>query len=130
LAKIIGIEGMTNEQLQSELSRGGKFVVFPYCISIVIMTFGRSSDIYFIRAGESAFGKGWPFALLSFFLGWWGVPWGLIRTPIALFQTLSGGKDVTSEIVGQIRMAGGAQGPPAGPQGPPSVGPQNPWSSS
>ena len=126
MAKIVGVEGLTNEMVQEELQRGAKFVVFPYCISILIMTFRRSSDIYFIRSGQSAFAKAWPFALISLFFGWWGFPWGLIWTPIALFQTLFGGKDVTGEVLGAIQMAGGPAEP--GPAVP--TGPQNPWSAS
>lgn len=98
MAEVKGIEGLSMDEVRDELARGAKFVVFPYCISVVIMTFRRSSDIHFLRKGEVAFTKGWSFALVSLFLGWWGFPWGLVYTPIALFQTLAGGKDVTQEV--------------------------------
>ena len=94
--KIVGIEGMTGDQLQAELQQGAKFVLFQYCISIIIMTFKRSSNIYFVRAGESAAGKGIVFTLISLLLGWWGIPWGPIYTIQALVTNLQGGKDVTS----------------------------------
>jgi hypothetical protein len=45
LASIQGLEGLTGAQLQDELSRGGRFVMFEYCISIIVMTFRRSSDV-------------------------------------------------------------------------------------
>jgi len=121
-----GIEGMTNEEIQREIERGGKFVIFPFCVSILVMTFRRSSGIYFIRNGEMALAKGWPFALISLFFGWWGFPWGLIWTPMTLFQTLSGGKDVTLDVLGAAQMAGG---PVTGPTAIRDVGPQNPWAS-
>src|SRR5439155_16683285 len=46
-------------------SARAKFVLFQYCISIVILTFRRPSDIYFLRQGENCVVKGLPFTLLS-----------------------------------------------------------------
>src|SRR5215469_11856637 len=40
--KIRGIEGMTPEQLNFELQRGARFVIFQYAISIIVMSFRRS----------------------------------------------------------------------------------------
>jgi len=95
--KILGIEGMTGSQVEAELARGGKFVYYTYCISIIFMTFRRSSDIHFIRAGESALTPGLGWTALSLVMGWWGIPWGPIYTIGALFTNLGGGKDVTRE---------------------------------
>ena len=97
--KIVGIEGMSGQQLQTELQRGAKFVLYQYCISIFILTFKRPSDIYFIRAGESAVGKGLVFSLTSFLLSWWGIPWGPIHTIGSFVTNFGGGKDVTREVV-------------------------------
>jgi hypothetical protein len=97
-----GIDGMTAADLQRDVQMGGKFVIFQYCISILIMTFRRPSDIYYVPAGEKAWTKGIGFSVLSFFLGWWGFPWGLIYTPATLFTNLMGGKDVTNEVMSQI----------------------------
>ena len=96
---INGLEGISVQQLADELKRGGRFVMFDYVISIVVVTFRRSSAIYYLRPGESALGKGLQYTLLSFFLGWWGIPFGLIYTPIAIIRNLSGGRDVTKEIM-------------------------------
>jgi hypothetical protein len=97
--KINGIEGMTNEQIQLQIDRGARFVHFQYCISIIVMTFKRSSDIYFVRAGESAFSKGLGFTMLSAVLGWWGIPWGPISTVQSLWVNHSGGRDITREVI-------------------------------
>jgi hypothetical protein len=35
-------------------SAGARIVCYHYCVSIVVMTFRRSSDAYYIPAGESA----------------------------------------------------------------------------
>jgi hypothetical protein len=69
--KIRGIEGMKYGELDFEIQRGAKFVLFQYCISVVVLTFRRPSDIYFLRQGENAALKGLPFALLSLVAGWW-----------------------------------------------------------
>ncbi|MBC7806880.1 MAG: hypothetical protein H7145_12095 [Akkermansiaceae bacterium] len=131
MAEIKGIDGLSVEDLRGEITRGGKLVHFPYCFSVIIMTFRRSSDIYLIRKGEVALAKGWPFALVSLFVGWWGFPWGLIYTPIALFQTLAGGKDVTQEVMGTLQYSNAPEGAPI--TAPPIVGdtpPRNPWTPS
>lgn len=72
--KILGIEGMKNGELDFEINRGGKFVLFQYCISVIVLTFRRPSHIYFLRQGESAVTKGLPFTLLSLVAGWWAFP--------------------------------------------------------
>lgn len=102
MAKVIGIERMTADQLTYELQRGGRFVIFPYVISVLIMSFRRGSDIYYIPPGGGTWKHGWPFALLTLLLGWWGFPWGLIWTPVALVQHLQGGRDVTREVASSL----------------------------
>ena len=96
--KVLGIEGMTPDQLRFEIQRGARLVCYQYCISIVVMTFRRSSDIYFIPAGESAVSKGMQWSLLTFLLGWWGIPWGPIFSIQSLITNFKGGKDVTAQF--------------------------------
>ncbi|WP_438433674.1 hypothetical protein [Gorillibacterium sp. sgz500922] len=100
--KMIGVEGMTVDQVQQEINLGGKFVVYQFCISILVMTFKRSSDIYFVRHHENRVGKGMKFTILSFLLGWWGIPWGPIYTIGALTRNFKGGQDVTDEVMASI----------------------------
>lgn len=107
MAKIIGLEGIkTTAELQREISAGARFVVYQYVISVLILTFRRSSDIYFVRAGENRIIQGIGFSLLTFFLGWWGFPWGLIYTPMALWTNFSGGQDVTAEVLVSMSSQG------------------------
>jgi hypothetical protein len=100
---IQGTENLTWYDLGIELQRGGKFIIFQFCLSFVVVTLKRGSDVYFIRAGESAALKGIGYTLLTLILGWWGFPWGPIYTIEALVTNLSGGKDVTTEIVDSLR---------------------------
>lgn len=96
--QIKGIEGMTANDLKFELQKGGRFVIFHYCISCIILTFRRSSDVFFVKAEESAVSKGLGYTFLTLLVGWWGFPWGIIYTIAALATNLSGGKDVTNEV--------------------------------
>jgi hypothetical protein len=102
MAKIINMEGLTADQLNREIQNGAKFVIFQYCISIIILTFKRPSGIYFIRANESVIKHSISFTLLSVLFGWWGIPWGPIYTIGSLHTNFSGGKDVTAEVLNTI----------------------------
>src|SRR5882672_8519169 len=112
--KIQGIEGMKHGELEFELQRGAKFVVFQYCVSVIVLTFRRPSDIYFIRQGENVVVKGLPFTLLSLVAGWWGIPWGPIYTIQSIYNNSRGGKDVTQAVVDSLR-AQAAPSPAAAP---------------
>jgi hypothetical protein len=103
--KILGIEGMSPDRLQFEIQRGAKLVCYRYCISIVVMTFRRASDVYYIPAGESAVAKGLPWTLLTLVAGWWGIPWGPIFTVQSLVTNFQGGKDVTAELSAHLSRA-------------------------
>ena len=106
MAKIVGLEDIkSGGELQQELQQGGKFVIYQYCISILILTFKRSSNVYFIRHEENSIVKGLPFTLLSLLLGWWGIPWGPIYTSQAVWNNFKGGKDVTTEILASMTSA-------------------------
>ena len=63
--KIIGVENVSPEQLKAELAAGARFVIYQYCISVLVMSFKRASNIYFMRAEDNAFTKGLPFSRSS-----------------------------------------------------------------
>lgn len=96
MAKITGTESMNDQQITFELQRGGKFVQYQYCISVVLLTFKRGTDIYFLRAEENPVVKGLGWTLLTLLAGWWGIPWGPIFTVQSLWYNLKGGRDVTA----------------------------------
>lgn len=102
--KIMGIEGVPREQLTRELAQGGKFVVFNYCFSFIILSFNETSAIYFIRPGESVLAKGWSYTLLTLFFGWWSLPFGPIHTFLALGVNLGGGQDVTKKVAAGLGL--------------------------
>ena len=86
-----------------------RFVVYQYCISIVILTFRNGSGIKLIEPGQSRVWAGLPYTLISLVAGWWGIPWGPIYTIQSVYRNLRGGIDVTDAV---NQAAAEASGPP------------------
>ena len=103
--KIQGIQAMSSDQLRFELQRGAKIVCDRYCVSIWVMTFRRSSDAYYIPAGERAVSKGLPWTLLTLVRGWWGIPWAPIFTVQSLVVNCKGGKDLRKDFTAALTPA-------------------------
>lgn len=97
--KIKNIDGLSPQDLQEEEAKGGRFVYFPYTISLLFITLKRTSDVYMVRHGESAVKRGMPFTILTALFGWWGIPFGPKCSLEALRANLKGGKDVTDEVM-------------------------------
>jgi len=104
MANIKGIDGMTPDQVAFEVNRGGKFVRYRYCFSAMVVTVMQGTDIYFVRAGENRIVKGLPWTLLTLVVGWWGIPWGPIRTVHSLWINFSGGDDLTADVVSAMNL--------------------------
>lgn len=102
MAKIKNIEGLSSDEINNELNNGAKFIVFQYCFSIIVMTFKRGSDIYFVKTGESTVKHSIGFTLITLIFGWWGIPWGPIYSIGALYSNLTGGKDVTQDVLNSM----------------------------
>jgi len=102
---IKGLERMTADEVNRELQLGGKFVLFQYCVSMLVMTYKHPSRVYFLKSGESTFVKSLPFTLLSLVAGWWGFPWGPVYTMDALATNLRGGVDMTDAMVASFNRA-------------------------
>ncbi len=93
---------MTTAELKQKVAAGAKFVYFEYTVSIVVATFKRPTDIYFIDANESAAKHSWHLSTLTGIMGWWGIPWGPIYTIGTFVTNFGGGKDVTAEVMGKL----------------------------
>lgn len=102
--EIVGLEGKTVIQIQKELKHGGRFVVYLWVVSLLIVSFKRPSKIHYIPPGESSLVRGLPYTLCSVLFGWWGIPWGLFYTAEAIFENLGGGKDVTVEMKNALQI--------------------------
>jgi hypothetical protein len=90
-----GIDGLTPATLDEAIRSGGRFVFFECCISCLIYTLRRPSEIVFLPYDHWGWLHGLPYTILSLFFGWWALPWGVIYTPLVLATNLSGGCNVT-----------------------------------
>ncbi|WP_428224748.1 hypothetical protein [Flavobacterium sp.] len=99
---IKNIEGLSVSQIRELVNQGAKFVVFPYTISFVVMTLKRGSAIFFVRPGENTIKYSYPFIIVNFLLGWWGLPWGPVYTLGAMYRHITGGKDLTQEVLSEL----------------------------
>lgn len=100
--QIKNIDGLSVSQVKQLVNEGGRFVHFPYTISIVLMTFKRSSSIYFVRGDENSFKYSYKHVGTNLLLGWWGIPWGPIYTIGSLYHQLNGGKDITGPVLSEL----------------------------
>lgn len=102
MAIIKNTEGLSTDRMNEELRKGAKFVVFSYTISVIVITSRRTSDIYFIKAGEACSKYSWKYTLLTLFFGWWGIPFGPIFSLVSFYKNFTGGKEVTREVLNHI----------------------------
>lgn len=100
--RIKNIKGLSADDLENEVNNGGRFIYFSYTLSLIVVTFKRTSDVYLVHANENAVSKGLPFTILSFLFGWWGFPFGPKYTFESLRTNFKGGKDVTDEVMSTI----------------------------
>ncbi len=94
-----------HDDIQSFVARGGRFVVYQYAVSVVLLTFRRSSRVYRVEPGQVGTEAG-KYTLISLLFGWWGIPWGPIFTIQSIVRNSSGGVDVTKWAM-TVLAAGG-----------------------
>jgi hypothetical protein len=100
--RIKNIDGLSADTLENEVKNGAKFIYFAYTVSLIVVTFRRTSGVYLLRIGDNAIIKGIPFTILSFLFGWWGIPFGPKYTFQSIRTNFKGGKDVTDEVMATI----------------------------
>lgn len=102
MAIIKNTEGLSTDQINDELQKGAKFIIFSYTISVIVITSRRTSDIYFIKADKPSSKYSWKYSLLTLFFGWWGIPFGPIFSLVSFYKNFTGGKDITQEVLNHI----------------------------
>jgi hypothetical protein len=100
--KIKNIDGLSAADLQDEVNKGGRFVYFPFTISLIVVTFKHTSGVYLMRKEKGAIVKAIPFTLISLLLGWWGIPFGPKYTLESIRTNMTGGKNVTDEVMATV----------------------------
>ncbi len=100
--KIKNFLGQTSSDFEQAVQHGGRFVMYQYTISIVVMTFRRPSNIYYVEGNEKIT-SGLKYSGLSLILGWWGLPWGPIYTIGSFIKNFGGGTDITEDVLNSVR---------------------------
>jgi hypothetical protein len=89
-------------QLKKLVAQWGKFKQYKYCISVILMTFKRWTDIYFIPPWKSGFSVAILPTLWTLLLGWRGFPRWPIYSLECIFSNLFGGKDLTTGVMSHL----------------------------
>ncbi|MEY4489649.1 MAG: hypothetical protein RIQ79_2157 [Verrucomicrobiota bacterium] len=114
--QIVGATNLSEEEIALKITEGHRLVSYPFCVSILILTFRRSSDVYLLKPGENGRSLAFGYGAISFLLGWWGIPWGPIYTVVSISECISGGKDHSQAflngVLGAFDPAAGAAPPP------------------
>ena len=100
--KLKNVEGLSADALENEVEKGGRFIYFAFTVSLIVVTFKRTSGVFLLRSNESAVKKSIPYSLLSLVFGWWGIPFGPKHTIQSIRTNMKGGKDVTDEVMSTI----------------------------
>jgi hypothetical protein len=72
-----------------------RLTVFPWVVSIVIVSFKRAAVGIFCSRCRSV--ERWKYLGISVVLGWWGIPWGIFWTLDALVKNGAGGQRPTEQ---------------------------------
>ena len=93
------MDGLAAEQVQEYIRRGWRCVRFVRCTSYLIATVEHETRVYLTETWQDRYLRGLGFSVLSLALGPWGVPWGLWLTARSVWTNLTGGRDVTDEVL-------------------------------
>lgn len=81
-----------------------RMTVFPWVVSILIMSYKRAAVGIFCSACRSS--ERWKYFGLSALFGWWGIPWGLFWTLEALAHNASGGRQPQEQNAALLAVLG------------------------
>jgi hypothetical protein len=95
--KCMDLDGLDNQNIEDVLSQGGRLVFYEFCISLIFITLRRPSKVYLAMPGRPGVLRALPYCLISFLLGWWGLPWGPIYTVLTIVTNLRGGCDISAQ---------------------------------
>ena len=99
---IEGIGEHSLAEIQSEINNGGKFVVYQYNYSAIVLSFKRPTRVVLLKQGDRGFVRGIRPSIISLCIGLWGFPWGIIWCFESLFINFKGGTNVTESVLASI----------------------------
>ena len=120
LFPLTGSRALFPGEVRSRVAAGARLVRFEYCLSLLLFTLRCQSPIYLTESWQERYLRGLGYSILALLLGIWGVPWGLIWTPWAVWVNLTGGVDETDATLagfndpGQTLPDAGKGAAPAG----------------
>ncbi len=99
LIPIRGSRPLFGEELRTRIAAGARCVRFEYCLSAFVVTLRCQSPVYLTNSWQERYLRGLWYSLLALLLGLWGVPWGLVWTPWAVWVNATGGVDCTEAVL-------------------------------
>lgn len=96
------------DEVRTRVAAGARLVRFEFCISLLFFTLRRQSGIYLTESWQERHLRGLAYSVLALLLGPWGVPWGLVWTPWAVWVNLTGGVDETDAVLARLDEPGRA----------------------
>lgn len=102
LLALRGTRPLFAEELRTRVEAGAKCVRFEYCFSLLAVTVRRQSPVYLTHSWQQRYLLGLWYSVLALLLGPWGVPWGLLWTPWAVWVNATGGADCTVAVLASL----------------------------
>lgn len=106
---------MSPEEVAARVAAGARLVRFEFCFSLLFVTVRRQSPVYLTDTWQERYLRGVWYSLVALLLGPWGVPWGLVWTPWAVWVNLTGGVDETDAVLTWVCGRAGRAGTIPGP---------------
>ncbi len=102
LLHLRGTRPLFAEELRTRVAAGARCVRFEYCFSLVFVTVRRQSEVFLTNSWHQRYFWGVWYSFLALLLGPWGIPWGLLWTPWAVWVNISGGADCTAAVLAAV----------------------------
>ena len=102
LLTLRGFRPLFAEELRTRVAAGARCVRFEYCFSLLFVTVRRQSAVYLTHSWQQRYIWGMRYSLLALLLGPWGIPWGVLWTPRAVWVNTTGGADCTAAVLAEI----------------------------
>lgn len=97
-----GARPLFAEELRTRVAAGARCVRFEYCFSFLFVTVRRQSEVFLTDSWQQRYLRGLWYSLLALVLGPWGIPWGLVWTPWAIWVNTTGGADCTADVLAAL----------------------------